>query len=378
MDGLNDLINDELTKHNDVQQSDIKPMIPIDSLNELNRKYHAMHSIIQLSKDNKVNNTLQRDDNLHEDHNKQISITPDLPVKEGTVPTPQDSTKLFRAISTASNIVKKSNTSDEETDAETLLSEEEHVELETKVETLIKSEKIKFPTKENIVDYLNDSTNPEQSLIITHQTFQTILAGLEETPGAYKKYVAYAFFQYAGQNLWFLHKEPLFALLVKIYFHNFIADQRFIEFVPLYNVIFNDHMYDNTSDVTVFPKIIPKEFIDKKITEYQEECKRIEYKRRAKRQPPKYEKGEIVGAKDKEGRWWMSRVLEVFHYMEHIAYYVEFLGWGEKFNEFITDGFRIETFKPRKHLYYRPAWRIRNTLNETKEEISEETKEDIK
>lgn len=441
MNNIDELINAELTKHNDVQLTNLEQNNSIDSLNTLNHKYHAMSSIIQLSKedrailvnlqkdnlldnklldnklrddkllDNKLRDDKLRDDNLHEDNDKKISVTPDLPMKNEPVPKAQDHTKLFRAISTASAVVKGGETnlyfnkktrkwdaaipSDDE-EGDTKISNEskldnkpkgkpeqsnthphlhdEHLDLcadlETKVEALIKIEKIKFPTKENITDYLNDNHTPEQSMVITHQTFQTILAGLEETPGSYKKYVAYSFFQYAGQNLWFLYKEPLFALLVKIYFHHFIVDQRLVEFIPLYNVVFNDHLYDNTSDVTVFPKIIPKEFIDKKIAEYQDECKRIEYKRRAKRQPPKYEKGEIVGAKDKEGRWWMSRVLEVFQFMEHTAYYIEFLGWGDKFNEFITDGFRIQPFNPRRHLYYRPAWRIKERVepSETKED----------
>lgn len=70
---------------------------------------------------------------------------------------------------------------------------------------------------------------------------------------------------------------------------------------------------------------------------------------------PLFTKNEIVGAKDKEGRWWMSQILDIIQYDHHNIYYVSFLGWGDRFNEFITNTSRIKKYNPRRHKYYRPS-----------------------
>ena len=89
----------------------------------------------------------------------------------------------------------------------------------------------------------------------------------------------------------------------------------------------------------------------------QEKCQQIKLRCMSKSIPPKYEIDEIVGAKDKENKWWMSRILDHVTCHGHTVYYVEFLGWGDHFNEFISDLHRLEKFNPRKHRYYRPEWK---------------------
>jgi len=149
-----------------------------------------------------------------------------------------------------------------------------------------------------------------------------------------------------------------FILAIKQKFHEFIVKERLHNLVHAYNKIFNDNLYDY---IEMLPEknFITQEEIDRLVKQYHSDMEDLENRRRALRLLPKYEKGEIVGAKDKEGRWWMSRVLKVFTHLEHNMYYVEFLGWGPKFNEFIVDSFRISQFNPRKHVYYRPAWKRR-------------------
>jgi len=67
---------------------------------------------------------------------------------------------------------------------------------------------------------------------------------------------------------------------------------------------------------------------------------------------PIYEKGEIIGARDGTGKWWLSRVLAV-SCIEHVCvYYVEFCGWGPSFNEFISNTNRLEKFNPYRHKYF--------------------------
>ena len=66
--------------------------------------------------------------------------------------------------------------------------------------------------------------------------------------------------------------------------------------------------------------------------------------------PPKFEVGQIVGAKDKERKWWMARILYVFIDPDYPYpwYYVHFEGWRDVHNEWISSPFRIKKFNPRR------------------------------
>ena len=74
-----------------------------------------------------------------------------------------------------------------------------------------------------------------------------------------------------------------------------------------------------------------------------------------KKELARYTVGQIVGAKDKERKWWMARILYVFedpHY-PYPWYYVHFEGWGELQNEWISSPFRIKNFNPRRDILRR-------------------------
>ena len=65
-----------------------------------------------------------------------------------------------------------------------------------------------------------------------------------------------------------------------------------------------------------------------------------------------FEVGSIVGAKDKENNWWLSRVLYVYTTpnISNYWYYIRFEGWGEDHDEWInSDRHRVQFFKPKKH-----------------------------
>ena len=147
-----------------------------------------------------------------------------------------------------------------------------------------------------------------------------------------------------------------FVLTMKYKFHEMIIDEKMIELVPIYNKMFNDNLYDRIVFNT------PQEIVDEVdfkalVDEYNE--KKTEYLLRKKysRIGHPFEEGEIVGAKNREGDWWMSRIIKIFNYLQHNIFYVEFLGWGEEFNEFIPDVCKIKKFNPIKHKYYRTAWK---------------------
>lgn len=145
-----------------------------------------------------------------------------------------------------------------------------------------------------------------------------------------------------------LVNNPKYALFVKAKFHEYIKDYGYDFLILLYNRTFSDGSF--TERPAIIP-YVPQEYIDKTIKYYKDrildESKPIKL--------CKFSKGEIVGARDKERRWWMSRILLISEYKPTQAYiyYVEFLGWGDAFNEAITDPARIERFNPFKHKYYR-------------------------
>jgi hypothetical protein len=247
---------------------------------------------------------------------------------------------------------------------------------------------IAFPTINNVEKYMHMEDNKDDNECKTSALdkialiFDTMIETCEEAPDIAKPYLAKVMFMYATQHINFLLKYKLYALLIKALFHQYITIHRCLDLVPLYDIIYNDKLYTANSK-HVFTPVLTQEWMDTQIKAYQLECTHIEWRKKAKKQTPKYEVNEIVGAKDKEGKWWMSRVLSVFTCQEHTVYYVEFLGWGDKFNEFISDSYRIEYFKPKKHRYYRPAWRknnideINNIGANSKPKFADEVKDNI-
>jgi hypothetical protein len=136
----------------------------------------------------------------------------------------------------------------------------------------------------------------------------------------------------------------------------FISKERMYTLIPIYNRIFTDNLYKS---IQTQPKtdILTDQEISDYVDQYQKKLIEFHEHRNALRTLPVYEKDEIIGAKDKEGNWWMSRVLDTVSRDQHNMYYVEFLGWGDQFNEFIVDTYRLKRYNPRAHPYYRPAWK---------------------
>jgi hypothetical protein len=229
-----------------------------------------------------------------------------------------------------------------------------NINLDEEYDTNLKGKElnIALPTKDNIHTYINAySYNPEE----IRRTFNELLNIVDDS--TQKKYAAKLLLIFSYNNIRFLSENKLYALLIKYSSHHFIVEKGWHDLVYYYNLIFNDKMYNDVGDSNIFEPVLPIEWINEKIKIYQDKHREIEFKKILKDKSYKYEKGEIIGAKDKEGRWWMSRIIEIFTYNQHSVYYVEFLGWGENFNEFIVDRFRIDRYNPIKHKYFRPNWK---------------------
>lgn len=70
------------------------------------------------------------------------------------------------------------------------------------------------------------------------------------------------------------------------------------------------------------------------------------------REKQKFRKGDLVGARDKEGRWWAAVILDKLSCRGNTVYYVHYFNWGDEFDEFITDKNRIRRFNPKTHRCY--------------------------
>jgi len=68
--------------------------------------------------------------------------------------------------------------------------------------------------------------------------------------------------------------------------------------------------------------------------------------------PAKWEIGDIVGARDTENNWWLSRVIDV--HMDPTYpfpwYKIHFEGWPARYDEWISSEMRVRPFYPRRDL----------------------------
>jgi hypothetical protein len=70
----------------------------------------------------------------------------------------------------------------------------------------------------------------------------------------------------------------------------------------------------------------------------------------------KFKIDQIVGARDKNNKWWMSRILHVYNdpNSKFSWYYVHFEGWSKCDREWIcSSSYSVRVFNPRKHILKR-------------------------
>jgi hypothetical protein len=103
--------------------------------------------------------------------------------------------------------------------------------------------------------------------------------------------------------------------------------------------------YINNSNLSNKPPISEKKrlYIEKKLPS-------IKPTRYFKKKNNSFKVNQIVGAKDKENKWWLSRVLHIHDTPEACWYYIKFEGWDDIHNEWINaNTYRVRWFNPRKH-----------------------------
>ena len=83
---------------------------------------------------------------------------------------------------------------------------------------------------------------------------------------------------------------------------------------------------------------------------------------------------EIIGARDLENNWWLSRILYIYDDPNYpdLWYYVRYEGWGVIHNEWISSSsFRIQKFNPRKHILKRLGDQTKNDTSYDSDENME-------
>lgn len=269
-------------------------------------------------------------------------------------------------------------------------------------------------TKENVIDMMR-TYNPKSTLCAREKIMGKVYGDLCALFSRdYDSNIPYkALLHLLRGYIDVLRLLPELAILIKCKFEHIIVKEKMYDMISLYNKFFNDGLYDKiesngqplnteltneldsseqqpnkldssehqTNELTNESMLgqseqptespyIDEQRINDLIADYNASVTERIRLQRSKRPPLKFDEGEVVGVKDKEGNWWMGRILKTFSHLRHNMYYVEFLGWGEEFNEFITDTkFKLERFNPRKHLYYRPAWKKK----ELEKEIVDDT-----
>jgi hypothetical protein len=214
-------------------------------------------------------------------------------------------------------------------------------------------------TSDNIGQFLNPVVDLNESRKNAFkQMTKTIMVKFKQVQGRYnRKHLMIVMMTHITGYLDIMH-DPEFAsftIMIKGLFNEFIRRERVYELIPIYNTIYNDNVFAN---IEITPEVtITQAEIDAYIAQYNNDLLIYAENNATTRLQPKYEKGEIIGARNSEDKWYMAEVLKVFHHKHANMYYVEFKGWGEQFNEFIVDSYRLKRFNPRIHVYYRPAWK---------------------
>lgn len=206
----------------------------------------------------------------------------------------------------------------------------------------------KIANAENIEEFINTHSNNDSALPTVEELFMYLNSPTYEN-------TASLVFSLLKMHIKNENLTNLQLLYVKAKFHDFIVNEKYVSFIPLYNEIFNDKLYENVEVLDSYQVVLSQEFIIEKTKEYTDNLNNLLNKKYLVKLS--FDVDEIVGAKDKSGKWWMSRVLAIYNYNSHVVYYVEFLGWGTQFNEFISDKFRIEKYKPKKHKYFKHTWK---------------------
>ena len=150
----------------------------------------------------------------------------------------------------------------------------------------------------------------------------------------------------------YLKSIPEALAIIKGFFHKLIVDDRRYDIISVYNELFCDEVY-KVIDKYNERYVIPQDILNKALDDYNKKIASFIKKTHTLYKMKTFTEGQIIGAQDREGRWWLSQVITMVTYGQHRCYYVRFCGWDECFNEWIADPYRLQWYNYKRHKLYR-------------------------
>lgn len=152
-----------------------------------------------------------------------------------------------------------------------------------------------------------------------------------------------------------LHKslttDQRLLLIFREQLKHYIVRKGMNKLITVYNQLFDDDMF---KDYTASIDKLSQDDIQELYNMHKNSQRKMElmFMGRNKYQ---FNVGDLVGARDKEGRWWAANILNKFSYHGKDVYYIHYHNWGPEFDEFVSDMHRIRRFNPKLHHCYYSA-----------------------
>lgn len=222
-----------------------------------------------------------------------------------------------------------------------------------------KSIKIIDEKKHNNI-YTNEHENDIHDLIIRSNILNHILL-IHELSNNEDKTVQYQMYN-TLKNLLILHGKYIHnskIFIVDIEKHINLLELSYNRYVihKMLNNIKKGNYKDNIHfrEINIAVNNIPPISAEERIA-IEEKLPQFNYSRQIKKNQKPFNVGEIVGAKDKENKWWLARVLHR-HDAPDCAdywYYIRFENCGSMHDEWISSKtFRVRYYNPKKHFLKR-------------------------
>ena len=141
---------------------------------------------------------------------------------------------------------------------------------------------------------------------------------------------------------------------IRTIFYDIIIKYKKHKYIYHYNNIFNDGIFNNIKITDIEIDTQQKKNILKNYEDKEKEIEKLLNEKEKKEiENNKFKKGEIIGAKDKEGNWWLSEILDIIIYDNINIYIIDFKGWSKIHREVITKKSRLQKFNPYKHKLFK-------------------------
>lgn len=221
--------------------------------------------------------------------------------------------------------------------------------------------KVIEPRKNNELKYMHEYLS-DFNILIIKSTILNHISAMYELSDNIDKTIVHQMYNIL-KNLLILHGESISKLphfikeienninLLELSLFNRIVIHKMLNNIKC--GIFSDNIYFR--EIDTFASNIPPISIEERLT-IEEKLPQFMHSKQIKKKQKPFNVGEIVGAKDKENKWWLARVLHR-HDASDCAdywYYIRFENCDAIHDEWISSKtFRVRYFNPKRHFLKR-------------------------